>query len=549
MGLFRRRRNAIESLPRHAILAEVLRDPAVRQRHVEPAPLKLPYQPWSDEKDRLVSNTLATAPLFLVQGPPGTGKSTYVAGMIRYILSDEEDPAARILVVAHMHSAIDDLTRRVQEQFDGTSDPWNRPLLLRLLTPRTEDEEEKADKEMADKARALFSDCLEVLEARRGESVYDAASRSLSLELRASRPSEELEERMIEAANIIFTTCTDRHLDNISRTEFDWVIIEEAGRLVGCDLIIPMRLGHRWVLIGDPKQIGTYRKEDFSAVIRRHLDEAVKRGELDEVERDRLSSDCQRLLGSFETLFLGLNSEQREKLTQQHRMHPQICRLVSKTFYDGDLTDDRETAGRLSFLFDDKHPFLANRAVLWLDIPHLHWPNNHSCTEKKEHGGFSFANPAEILVLRSFLHHLSEYPLADLPETPFTLAAISPYKSQRQALSHLLHGGQLPEWVDRKEKSKPRAFTVTAYQGQEADIVLLSMVRNNLHFDMGFLDGKQMNVAISRAKRLLVVVGCFAMLEERAKSPHADDSFLGRLVQELRTYVVPAHDLFPEVLQ
>ena len=48
---------------------------------------------------------------------------------------------------------------------------------------------------------------------------------------------------MIEAASIIFTTCTDKHLDAVSRTDFDWVIVEEAGRLVGCDLIIPMRLG------------------------------------------------------------------------------------------------------------------------------------------------------------------------------------------------------------------------------------------------------------------------------------------------------------------
>ena len=57
---------------------------------------------------------------------------------------------------------------------------------------------------------------------------------------------------------------------------------------------------------------------------------------------------------------------------------------------------------------------------------------------------------------------------------------------------------------------------------------------NNYRFDMGFLDRKQMNVALSRARRLLVVVGCFRMLEERAKSHEVDDSFVAPLVQELR---------------
>ena len=152
MGLFRRRRQALESLHRHAILADILRNPLSRQRKIEPLPLNLAYDRWSEEKDRLVSSTLATAPLFLVQGPPGTGKSTYVIGLMRHILSVGEDPNARILVVAHMHSAIDDLHDRVQREFAGAfrDSSWDRPLLLRLRTPRNEEDEERTDREMAE---------------------------------------------------------------------------------------------------------------------------------------------------------------------------------------------------------------------------------------------------------------------------------------------------------------------------------------------------------------------------------------------------------------
>ena len=334
-------------------------------------PLKLGYDRWSEEKDRVVSSTLATAPLFLVQGPPGTGKSTYVIGLMRHILSSVEDPNARILVVSHMHSAIDDLHARVEREFAGAfrGSSWDRPLLLRLRTPRNEDDEERTDREMAQMARQLFQECLDVLE-QRGDEGTRLALRGLRQELEAPRPSPELQARMIEAASIIFTTCTDKHLDAVSRTDFDWVIVEEAGRLVGCDLIIPMRLGHRWVLIGDPNQMGPYRQEDFREVIRRVLDEAERDNELQPGDRLCLEADGLSLLGPFDTLYGTLDASQREMLTQQHRMHPHIRQVVSNAFYGGKLCDDPDTAGKMPFLYAERTPILGGKAVLWLDVPH-----------------------------------------------------------------------------------------------------------------------------------------------------------------------------------
>jgi hypothetical protein len=114
---------------------------------------------------------------------------------------------------------------------------WDRPFILRLRTPNTAYDEEKSDREMTEKARELLGKCLDVLVQRR-EPHYESAYRALRAEVEGLRPSNEFQERMIESASIVFTTCTDRHLDAVSRTEFDWVVIEEAGRLVGCDLVI-----------------------------------------------------------------------------------------------------------------------------------------------------------------------------------------------------------------------------------------------------------------------------------------------------------------------
>jgi len=546
MGLFRRRRQAVDLLSRHAILADVLRNPAVRQRRVEPPPLSLSYEPWSEEKNRLVSNTLATAPLFLVQGPPGTGKSTFVAGLMRFILSQEEDPSARILVVAQMHSAIDELATKVQTMFEKVhADGSVSPLVLRLRSPRDEVDEARADREMTEKSTELLHSCAEAIEGLRTQPPYDAIYNALLLEIQ--RPSEEFLDRLTHAANIVFTTCTDRHLDQISRTEFDWVIIEEAGRLVGSDLVIPMRLGHRWILIGDPNQLGPYRREDFREVVSRLATEQLQAGQLSPLEKDRLEVDCHRLLGPFETLFESLPFQQKEKLTQQHRMHPQIRQVVSHVFYQRELTDDAETAGKIPFLYNDDS-LLSQRAVIWLDVPHRHWPNGHTTVEQREPEGFSYSNASELDLVRRFLTYLDTHrPDGISAESTLSFAALAPYKLQVNELKKLLRSHVFPDWLEIVPPAG--TFTATAFQGREADIVLLSMVRNNLQFDAGFLDRKQLNVSLSRARRLLVVVGCFEMLKMRAESGRSQDDFVRILVDELSQFVVPAPVVFPEVLR
>jgi superfamily I DNA and/or RNA helicase len=245
-------------------------------------------------------------------------------------------------------------------------------------------------------------------------------------------------------------------------------------------------------------------------------------------------------------LFNGLPPDQREKLTQQHRMHPQICEVVSNVFYGGEIKDDPETAGKLACLYDREPAFLANKAVLWLDLPHLEWLGGRSTQEEREPGGYSYRNRHEADTLHCFLNVMLRHSPTNLPvkETKLTLAALSPYKYQINALRTLFRQWSCPEWL---EVEKPGAFTSTSFQGREADIILLSMVRNNTNFDMGFLKRQQMNVALSRARRLLVVVGCFEMLRHRAQSSDATDSFVPLLVRHLERHVVAAQDIFQEL--
>jgi hypothetical protein len=552
MGLFRRRRNAIQSLARHAILSTVLVNPKARSVSVVPPQLNLPYGRWNEEKSTLVSKALSVAPLFLVEGPPGTGKSTFVSGLMRYILSADEDPAARILVVAQQHTAIDELHSRVQQMFGGDDEgfEWGKPILLRLSSRtkgNTEENEEGAILSPGVAARTIFEPCLATIRDR-NEPEFILLRRWLKAELAAGTISPALEERLIEASSMIFTTCTDAYLDDISSTEFDWVIIEEAGRVVGTDLIIPMRLGHRWVLIGDPKQLGPYRGPDFDFAIRKTLQDAENAGALSTVDRRRLETDCTRLLNPFESFYSDLEaSNQRYSLSVQHRMHPDIRRVVSNVFYEGALKDDPTTSGAMPYLFSGSAGFLCERSVVWLDVPHLSWPDVRRATvDEREKNGFSFCNLSEMNVIRELLTHLHVYESTRREASRIRVATITPYKYQLRALRELLRDNTdgIPPWLDAEG-----AFTATQYQGREADMIVLSMVRNNLAYETGFMDRYLMNVALSRAHRMLIVVGCFRMFEQRAENPHSGEEFVKRLVDEFRPYLVPAHKVFPEAAQ
>ena len=134
--------------------------------------------------------------------------------------------------------------------------------------------------------------------------------------------------------------------------------------------------------------MGPYRQVDFRDVMRRELDRAERENDLQPGERLRLEADGLSLLGPFETLYSTLDASQREMLTQQHRMHPQIRQVVSNAFYGGELRDDPDTAGKMPFLYSEGTPILAGKAVLWLDVPHLSWPNRHSTEDQREKGGF-----------------------------------------------------------------------------------------------------------------------------------------------------------------
>lgn len=588
---FRRRLKALKALKEHQELLRMIVDPRnkVADSHdllVEDAA----FDQLDGPKKEALAQITSTLPLFLVQGPPGVGKTRLVRDLVSRRFSDE--PTSRLLLTAQSNAAIDHLMDELQEVLQ--SDAIDAPLVVR--STRKDAVEKRSPFDIHDQTRKLVkrlaeSSLLKELPARLQRSVSDLArsgdptpSRNRSRTAISGRAAEQahrvMEGIVARAANVVFATTNSAELERLidERGQFDWAMIEEAGKATGSELISPLLLSHRRLMIGDHKQLPAFGSDQFkrllsqpervqkamklgSEFIGRSLRDATIEDLLDEVEDEEeeedtrlpsLCSEALRLLTYFESAIEGefLRQSQKKsgkpiakKLTAQHRMHPVIAELVSYCFY-GDLDTDPDCAARFA---SSTRPFrsidpdrLPMAPIVVIDMPYV------QATMNLQQGDCypAWHNPMEVDAATEVLSLIR--PDA-LPKAP-TLAILSPYGRQRRYLDEAIReqsGDRLSHLNGFRAPSHNGQFchTVDSFQGSEADVVVVSLVRNNHHSSiqqaLGFLsDERRMNVLLSRAKWQLVLIASIDFLKEiHAAAERTGDvtriGFLGRMLENL----------------
>lgn len=556
--LIRRRKEAIGRLAKHTYLLESLSEPGqvIMDSGLVDLPVPLSPKTVDPSKRGQIEKILGVRPIYALQGPPGTGKTHMVAWLLREILA--EDPVAQILITAQAHPAVDVLLDRVKDAFDEVSED-RRPLAIRLRRTNTNQSGDSSRDEPGSErqvAREVLERTIKRLEeavGRQGlskvQSDWLEACRKMLAELRTRDASSatEFRELVKRSASITYSTAADGDLAALAgEVSYDWTIVEEAGKAHGFEMALPLSLGHRWLLIGDPKQLPPYQIENYQSAVST-MDETVEALEHMEglgslLDRDLLNSwrartdeqrtqfgeYCKEWLKLFEQLHKLCSYHEHEGglLTGQHRMHPDIGELVSQTYYDGRLqhyTRDRETQQPLEkFLHGCVAPAeIRGKAVVWLDLP-----TAAQAPEVGEKTTPKYSNLAEAHALERFLRSLQAGPGGD-PGKRLELAVLSPYAQQvGQLRKHLdtpglraaleAHGLELAPDPRRLESDSAANrqdgfFTVDSFQGNQSDIIAVSLVRNNTKQPgdgLGFLkEASRMNVLISRAERLLVLVG------------------------------------------
>jgi hypothetical protein len=552
MVLLDRRKRAIDKLKTHAYLLTALLRPDFFYIFTGDAALPQPIAAYLDEaKQNAIKAIWETRPIFALQGPPGTGKTTLVASLLGQIFAD--DPVAQVLVTAQAHPAVDVLRAKVREETFATVPDALRPLSIRMR--RTSGKFRKGSDRDLDYPEVVAQRMLEEALAAIGPNdggvrgrwrdaikpVRDALLRGDSEE-----GAGDFGELVKHSANITYCTTTSANLANlaVSNQSFDWSIIEEAGKAHGFDLVLPLQNGHRWVLIGDHKQLPPYRDYDFRYALN-HLDDVVQalwnlpNGGSGLVDKDFLQawkeyddsekSDRLKMWSDWLAVFAQFHRTCEEKkwsgpslvdmLWQQHRMHPTIAELISRAYYDRKIVSMTvDGQGRPtekvthSFVLPEG---IAGKAILWLDLP---WVNEGGGGEEFVDGGYT--STEEVRAVNALLRQLRP---RDGYDQPIDVAVLSPYRRQVVALSDdlqpLFEGPEKVEWIAPLEDRKYPASTVDAFQGNQAKVVIVSLVRNNdgeLKRPLGFLDdATRMNVLFSRAEQLLVLVGSWNFFQNQ----------------------------------
>ncbi|CAI5744369.1 unnamed protein product [Peronospora destructor] len=489
---------------------------------LSPRLLKYLRKHYNDSQVQAILGCLGEDNRVIIQGPPGTGKTKTILGLLSALLDGAglstlqktketarirvgaslqsartsvvskavAGTSIRVLVAAPSNAAVDELVVRVLSEglFDGEKEESYRPQIVRVGRPessqqlsslaavREASESKKNRKKMRKYAREVEEVLLESLVAKHRKTFPTV---------------KQAREAIIKSAQIVF--CTLSGAGSVAMCEFaqdfDALIIDEAAQAVEASTLIPFKFRpHRVVLVGDHRQLP-------ATVISKKL---VSMG------YDR--SLQQRLVENNSPVLL---------LTQQHRMHPEIAKFPSSYFYGGRLVQDDNMS---EWTARNYHVDPAFKPLLFYDV---------QGAQSQVSGSTSLRNMNEVEVVVQLVRRLvQKFPQLEWKKR---IGIIAPYKQQICEVRHAM--GKL-------EKELTCQFgievnTVDGFQGREKEIIIYSCVRTSHSgrkrrkrrckegnrkggnvLDAFWADERRMNVAITRAKSSLWIVGDSTLLTQ-----------------------------------
>jgi hypothetical protein len=504
---------------------ELVRNRILVNRLMKPMGIKSDPGRWAGapgalagEGAEVVIDMLCHQLIYALQGPPGTGKTEVSSQAVYAYL--RSDPRARVLVSAQSHYALDNLAVRVLGKLGMISDdgvPQDADFLaIRVYNEQAYDRvDPRLRAFQVDDSAVRLKGAIKRRVRDRLESRIDLPRvRQVAESWLAEIDGTEIElgDRLRRGANLVFVTCSSAShqtlVDNGSREPFDWVMIEEAAKAWPTELALPLVRGLRWTLVGDQQQIGAFGLDE----VKRFLNSCA--GETEpEIAKHYGRKDA--YLKTFE-LFGTMIQEARpgdpvRRLTEQRRMHDPICQVVSRSFYaparptrprgafpaprdplpEGILVTMRPEDGHV---IESPH-WLPGRSLLWIDTSGVHGDMPH------------WGNPYEAQLVAALSHAMRP-----------ALAPIARHEASRRGLAILTPYRQQAELIRKADPSLDDAIrTVDSFQGREADVVMVSLVRDTVRGswdrplkNIGHLaDPSRVNVMLSRARDLLVIVGSF----------------------------------------
>lgn len=425
-----------------------------------------PSESLNPSQNQAVEFALGAQDLAIIHGPPGTGKTTTVVELIRQAVANGE----RVLACAPSNTAVDNLLERLVTAGEPAVRLGHPARVLEVVRAHTIDAlVEKHDawqliQEMQREAEQLNRKASRYTRGRPAPGQkYQQRQEARELRKHARMMERQAVNEVVAGARIICATVSF-DFSILEEHAFDLLVIDEACQSVEPGCWVPLKYADRVVLAGDHCQLPP-------TILSK---EAAREG--------FAVSLMQRLVNHY-------GDQVTRLLTVQYRMHEQIMKFSSDTFYDGALTAHKSVRHhRLNDLprvqLNDDSP------VVFIDTAGAGW------AEELEPEGLSKFNPNEGRLVLDQVDELCKSGL-----NPADIAVIAPYAAQvRWLRQHAV--------FDRLEID-----TVDGFQGREKEAVVMCTVRSNTTGEVGFLsDARRMNVALTRARRKLIVIGDSATL-------------------------------------
>ena len=438
--------------------------------------------PWLNaSQQRAVNKTLCCRDVMVVHGPPGTGKTTTLVEAVYETLRREP----QVMVCAQSNAAVDWICGKLIDR--GVP-------VLRVGNPaRVDDKVLSATYERQFEAHPDYPELWgvrkairEVSAGRRRMSRADASAlsnRLHNLRRRAVELEVKIQVEIFESARVVASTLVGSDNAVLKGRRFTTLYIDEAGQALEAACWIAIRKVDRVIFAGDHCQLPPTVKsvEAERAGLSRSLMESV-------VDKCRSAV---------------------ELLTVQYRMNEAIMRFSSDWFYGGRLQAAEEVKCRGILDFDSP--------VEWLDTSEMDFSEKYVSAT----GGRVNPDEGEFMLdsLEAYIKRIGEKRVED---ENLDFAVISPYKAQ---VSWLRRNAKKRN-VLRRLKGKIAINTIDGFQGQERDVVFISLVRSNDDGKIGFLsDLRRMNVAMTRARMKLVIIGSAATL---TRHPFYEKLFLSQ---------------------
>lgn len=438
-----------------------------------------------------VTRAFSEEKFFLIQGPPGTGKTTVIKELILQHL--QVNPDARIMVVSQANVAVDNVLRGIVRQKN-----WDAEIVRCGHKDRIAND---IDAYSFDKKFETYHKKLQS-EVPRDSKVLKLRGKWMQI-IQDKDNTTLVGECLLSCFQIIGATCMgleNRHY-GLTGMEFDLVVIDEAGKALAGELLIPINRAKKVIIIGDHLQLPPvidpvlYKGGDVQ------YDDVVDQAQQDEFTNRSF----------FQRLYEECPDASKCMLNIQFRMPLDIAELVSKFFYH----DALETGSNCL----RKKPMFLNHHLLFIDMRDE--PDYQEKQDRYQDGSKSGPyNEKELEAASTIIKRVRTCYMG-------RIVIITPYKKQKKLLNQYLERENLADNVS--------VNTIDSFQGDEADVVIYCTTRARKTTNY-FSDEARLNVAFSRARNTLIFLGSSSYLKSYPKD---------HILQDIGNYLIKQAAVIP----